>query len=82
MTKNSTTPTEALLQVAKVCPFAPAVCTGSATWSYAELWTRVRELSEHIDRLDQTRAPIGLHMRYDDVVLHFFRVLLYAKSRD
>jgi len=62
MFNNTVTPTEALLQVAKSRPFAPAVRTGSVTWSYAALWARVRALSQHIDVLDQSDAPIGLHM--------------------
>lgn len=64
MFNNTVTPTEALLQVAKSRPFAPAVRTGSNSWSYAALWTRVRELSKRIVQLDQSDAPIGLHMGY------------------
>ncbi|KAF9653544.1 hypothetical protein BDM02DRAFT_3107457 [Thelephora ganbajun] len=62
MTNNTVTPTERLLQVAKTRPFAPAVRHGSSTWSYAALWARVRELAKLIERLDQSRGPVGLHM--------------------
>jgi acyl-coenzyme A synthetase/AMP-(fatty) acid ligase len=62
MTNNTVTPTEALLKVARTRPFAPAVHHGSSTWSYAALWARVRELAKHIEKLDQSQGPIGLHM--------------------
>ena len=62
MTNNTVTPTEALLRVARTRPFAPAVRHGSSTWSYAALWARVRELAKHIEKLDQSHGPIGLHM--------------------
>jgi len=62
MTNNTTTPTEALLKVARTRPFAPAVRHGSSTWSYAALWARVRELAKRIEKLDQSRGPVGLHM--------------------
>lgn len=62
MTNNTVTPTEALLQVARTRPFAPAVRYGSSTWSYAALWARVRDLAKHIERFDQSQGPIGLHM--------------------
>lgn len=62
MTNNTVTPTERLLQVARTRPFAPAVRHGASTWSYAALWARVRELAKHIENLDQSQGPIGLHM--------------------
>ena len=62
MTTNTVTPTEALLKVAKAHPFAPAVRYGSSTWSYAALWARVRELAKHIEKLDPSQGPVGLHM--------------------
>ena len=62
MTNNTVTPTEALLRVARTRPFAPAVRYGSFIWSYAALWARVRELAGHIEKLDQSLGPVGLHM--------------------
>ena len=59
---NTVTPTERLLQVARTRPFAPAVRHGPSTWSYAALWARVRGLAEHIENLDQSQGPVGLHM--------------------
>ena len=64
MTNNTVTPTEALLRVARTRPFAPAVRHRSSTWSYAALWARVRELAKHIEKLDQSLGPVGLHMGY------------------
>ena len=62
MTANTVTPTEALLKVARTRPFAPAVRYGSSTWSYAALWARVRELAEHIEKLDLSQGSVGLYM--------------------
>ena len=64
MTNNIVTPTEALLQVARTRPFAPAVRHGPSTWSYAALWARVRELAKRIEKLDYSHGPVGLHMGY------------------
>lgn len=64
MTNNTVTPTECLLQVARTHPFIPAVRHGSSTWSYAALWARVRELAKHIEKLDRSQGPVGLHMGF------------------
>ena len=56
------TPTEALLQVARTRPFAPAIRSGKVTWSYAALWQRVRLLSTQINQIEQSGRAIGLFM--------------------
>ncbi|KAG6334434.1 hypothetical protein ID866_4655 [Astraeus odoratus] len=61
MSGSMLTPTEALLQVAKEHPFRIAVrCTGTQ-WSYAALWSRVRQIADQIPDLDHTKNPIGLY---------------------
>lgn len=62
MTNNTVTPTECLLKIARTRPFAPAVRHGFSTWTYAALWARVWELAKHIERLDKSQGPVGLHM--------------------
>lgn len=57
-----TTPTEALLQVAKQHPFRVAVRNGEAEWSYAALWARIRQIADKIADLGDTGNSIGLHM--------------------
>ena len=62
MSGTMLTPTEALLQIAKEHPFRVAVRSAGIQWSYAAVWSRVRQIADQIHDLDNTRNPIGLYM--------------------